>query len=363
MLRAIFLSLILSFVQLCFAEEVDNLYISLVPVADQTATSKRQGSIDAFKNVLIKLTGNSEIVTLAPIKALLENSTSFIDALSYEELPANLSLPELSSSSEIGLRVSFSRSAIDEMIREIKLPVLPSNRPKLIIWIVKDDVESGREFLGESSVKANENSIGARVLNDLKSIMMDRGIPFMLPTYDLEDQLALSIEAAWNLDAKKISVASRKYDADGWIAIRFYKSSAGEVRGAWLFKAGDVQETRDFNTKSNDSFLVSIMDSMIDNLVTPFSYIPQQESNMLFVEIRGISSIVDYQRVSKQLLKLELVNSIDLFSVRGDEIQLSVASEGDAGLLHRALIRSGQFRARNTIEVKEKSLSFNWVSK
>lgn len=44
------------------AEEVEDLYVSLVPVVDQSAISKDRGVEEALNNVLIKLTGNSEII-------------------------------------------------------------------------------------------------------------------------------------------------------------------------------------------------------------------------------------------------------------------------------------------------------------
>ena len=234
MLRKVLVILLFMSSPFSNAEEVENLYVSLVPVADQSAESKERGISDALKNVLVKLTGNGDVLQLSRLATIFDNASAYIDALSFQDLPITNNLTSQDSAAQkVGLRVSFSRSAIDELIRNNQLPVLPSNRPKLLVWIVLDDVTTGREFLGQdaSSLDA-DNNLGAEVLAELSNIMTERGIPYMLPTFDLEDQLALPIDSAWNLRADEIQSASQRYSADGWVALRFYRTSIGEVRGA-----------------------------------------------------------------------------------------------------------------------------------
>lgn len=344
------------------AEEVDGLYVSLVPVADQSAISKDRGVEEALNNVLIKLTGNSEIINSVRLIPFLDSANDYIDALSFQDLPSNFE--ESLDGRNTGLEVSFSRPAIDQLIRRAQLPVLPSNRPKLLVWIVKDDVTTGREFLSQDFLSSDfSNSIGQKVLTDFSSAMESRGIPYMLPTFDLEDQLALSIDQAWNLSADNIELASERYRADGWIALRFYRTSAGEIRGAWLYQAGGRLELGDFNTQDNEPFIAREVDSLLDSLTRSFSYIPQTNTNALLVEIGNIESFSNYKSVIEQFEKLELVESFDLFSISGNRIRFSVAAEGGAELLHKALVRSGQFRHTGGVApIDAKYLVFDWVS-
>ena len=163
------------------AEEVEDLYVSLVPVADQSVISKDRGVEEALNNVLIKLTGNSEIINSVRLIPFLDSASDYIDALSFQDLPSNFE--ESHDGRNTGLEVSFSRPAIDQLIRRAQLPVLPSNRPKLLVWIVKDDVTTGREFLSQDFLSSDfSNSIGQKVLTDFSSAMKFRGIPYMLPT-------------------------------------------------------------------------------------------------------------------------------------------------------------------------------------
>lgn len=193
--------------------------------------------------------------------------------------------------------------------------------------------------------------------------MESRGIPYMLPTFDLEDQLALSIDQAWNLSADNIELASERYRADGWIALRFYRTSSGEIRGAWLYQAGGRRELGDFNTQDNEPFIAREVDRLLDSLTRSFSYIPQTNTNALLVEIGNVESFSNYKSVIEQFEKLELVESFDLFSISGNRIRFSVAAEGGAELLHKALVRSGQFRDTGGVApIDAKYLVFDWVS-
>ena len=157
MLRKVLVILLCISSQLSIAEEVENLYVSLVAVADQSAESKQGGISEALKNVLVKLTGNGEILQLSRLRPSFDNASTYIDALSFQDLPAtnNRASQDLIDA-PIGLRVSFSRSAIDELIRNNQLPVLPSNRPKLLVWVVIDDSATGREFLGQDSSRLED---------------------------------------------------------------------------------------------------------------------------------------------------------------------------------------------------------------
>ena len=366
MLRKVLVILLFMSSPFSNAEEVENLYVSLVPVADQSAESKERGISDALKNVLVKLTGNGDVLQLSRLATIFDNASAYIDALSFQDLPITNNLTSQDSAAQkVGLRVSFSRSAIDELIRNNQLPVLPSKRPKLLVWVVLDDVTTGREFLGQdaSSLDA-DNNLGAEVLAELSNIMTERGIPYMLPTFDLEDQLALPIDSAWNLRADEIQSASQRYSADGWVALRFYRTSIGEVRGAWVYQAAGQRQIGDFNTENDELFVTSVVNNILNSLTRSFSYIPRGDTNSLLVEIAGINSYNDYQRVNEQFKKLEIVSSFDLFSTKESQITFSVAAEGGAALLHKALVRSGYFRSRGDDLPKDSQyLIFDWMAK
>ena len=277
-------------------------------------------------------------------------------------MPNSLSNYYSNEGLNLGLRVNFSHSAIDNLIRRSELPVLPSNRPKLIFWIVRDDVDAGRRLLGEDAIDVSFTAADEQLMKDLSRVMKDRGIPFILPTLDLEDQLTLSEEEAWNLTSEKIKIASERYGADAWVAIKFYRSSNGKIRGSWKYWANDKSYFDDFGVESDISFIRPVINELLDGLAGSFSYLPQQAKNVLIVKVFDVQSLENYKKINEELTRLELVNSIDLVSLKRDEIHFAISLEGNSDLLRDALIRSGRFEMRTADSSHDdSSLSFDWI--
>ena len=344
------------------AEEVSGLYSGLVPVADQTAESRQIGVQDALEQVLIKLTGNSNIIWVPSLQSFLANPDRYVSSVGFSRLPdAGLGL-EPGVESGLGLAVSFARQAIDQIIRQAQLPVLPSNRPRLLVWIVRDDTDKGRGFINEHSPSGIEQ--GSSPLDHFDQAMQIRGIPYVLPAYDLKDQLSLSVNEAWSLNADLIDNASNRYETDGWLALRFYVTSSGEVRGTWLSQVGGSRQLRNFHAASGQPFMAEAVDELVDNLAQSFTYIPQVNPDDLVVQVDGVVSFDDYTAVLAQFSKLELVQSLKVFAVDGPEMTLRVKVEGGVGLLQSALVRSGKFQNETLQDsLYTGQLRFSWVSK
>ena len=357
-MKRIFVVILACFSLHSLAEEVSGLYSGLVPVADQTAESRQNGVRDALEQVLIKLTGKSNIIWVPGLQSLLANPDRYVSSIGFSRLPdAGLGIE-----SGLGLAVSFDRQAIDQIIRQAQLPILPSNRPRLLVWIIRDDTDKGRGFITEYSSSGIEG--GLSPLDHFDQAMQMRGIPYVLPAYDLKDQLSLSVNEAWRLDADLIDGASKRYETDGWLALRFYVTSSGEVRGTWLSQMGGSRQLRNFHAASGQPFMTETVDELVDNLAQSFTYIPQVNPDDLVVQVDGVVTFADYTAVLAQFSKLELVESLKVSAVDGREMTLRVKVEGGVDLLQSALVRSGKFRNETLQDsLYAGQLRFNWVGK
>ena len=110
--------------------------------------------------------------------------------------------------SAIGLDVSFDQKLVDRLIRQAQLPILPSNRPRLLVWVITDDINYGRRFINEPvSQQGLLDDYAPQLMSALDDAMQDRGIPYLLPIYDLEDQISLPVNQAWSLNTDLIASA------------------------------------------------------------------------------------------------------------------------------------------------------------
>jgi len=343
-----------------YAQETTDLYRALVPVPDQTSESRIIGINDAFSKVLIKLTGNSAVMQRPQLQPFLTDPKAFLDSVGFGELP-NASPGNNAST---GLDVRFDRKSIDKLLRQAQLSVLPANRPKFLVWMIVDDMPLGRRFINEFvSQQSLADDFSTQLLGAFDHAMRARGVSYFLPSYDLEDQLALSVNEAWSLRVDFLDRASQRYAADGWFAIRVYTGSDGEIRGAWAYQHAGRRQMNDFRGQQLDKLIQVAVDHITDNLLQFYTYVPQLDTDHLLVQIDGISAFKHYQSVFEQFKKLELVDSLQLFSFQGDEIVVAVEIKGTADRLHAELLRSG-FKSRISQDPSAIGrLTYSWVEK
>ena len=349
-------TLILFFALFCtsvMAEQVSGLYNGRVLVADQSEQSRSKGVNQALEQVLIKLTGNSKIMQLPGIQKAVSNTNNFIASVGYTKLPA-ASLEEPAGQPGFSLQVSFSAEAIDQLIRWAQLPILPAGRPKLVFWIVRDDAETGRQFVTEQQFPDFTQSF--------QQIMQDRAVPYQLPALDLEDQLSLSVNEAWSMREQTIEVASQRYAADGWVLLRFFTTTSGQVRGSWIYKLGDQRGFDDVRAEDTETFVGLAVNELVDSISTQLTYVPQVDTSKLVVQINQVDSFADYQAVVAQVQGLKLVRSSNVSAVEGDRLFVTVDIDGGVDLLISALERSGSL-VNQTSEMARFSgnLEFDWM--
>ncbi len=349
-MKRIFALILACFSLHSFAEEVSGLYTGLVPVADQSAESRDFAVTQALSQVLIKLTGNSKIMQSTRVQPFLTNPNAFVAGIGFRNLSS------VDGDDQTGLEVSFDPQALDQLIRQAQLPVLPSNRPRLLVWIVRDDALQGRGFVGQDFSDA--------ALQSFDRAMKTRGMPYLIPNFDLQDQLSLSVNEAWSLRADLIGPASDRYNTDGWIALRFYTTSNAEVRGAWLYQSSGRRQLNDFRAEPGEEFMTEAVGSLVDSLASSYTYMPQLDTSALQVKINRVANFKDYQAVLSQFKKLELVDSVQLFGVQGDQLTLAIDAEAGAELLHSALVRSGRLQSQTAPgSMLSGRLEFDWISK
>ena len=358
-MRRLLLGFFICFSMLSNAEEVADLYRAIVPVPDKTSTAREAGINSAFAKVVTKLTGNSKIMQWPQLQPFLSDPRAFLNAVGFQDLPNQDSIDSYST----GLEVSFDQQILDKLIRQAQLPLLPANRPRILVWIIADDISSGRRFINQPATEQNPtDSNSTQLLSALDNVMRDRGIPYFLPSYDLEDQLSLSLDQAWSMSADLIAMASQRYEADGWFAIRLYTASNGEIRGAWLYENSGKRQLNDFRGDDIGAVIASAVNDVLDDLLAFYTYVPQLDTDQLLVQIDDVSSFAQYQSVMALFKRLQLVDSVQLFAIEGKQLVLAIEIEGRADRLHADLLRSGRLQSQILSDYRSIGrLTYTWV--
>lgn len=345
--KALFITFLVSLPQLTLAAVVEGLYSATVTVADQSSSQRHKGFALALTEVLIKTTGTKDITARPGVSQVLAQARNYMvkyayltqsDAVPDRQMSSDGSAPargERPADPEIALgfslSVQFARAAVDELIRTLDLPIWPSNRPQVLVWVV-EQTASGYRFVDADDLPRR-----------LEESFQHRGLPFQLPLYDLSDQLALNSIAAWSLNQRQLQDAAKRYGADHWLVLRYSLLSSGEVRGSWYLagRKGDFSgEGALLNTlqaASEDEFLGVSVDQVVDRFAQQMTYYADAESNLFRLVVENIGSFADFTQLDHFLEGLQIVNDIHVRSIEGDTLVLDLVIEGESRVVLRAL--------------------------
>jgi hypothetical protein len=353
-------SILLCFSLFSSAEQTTNLYRVLVPVGDQSAKSRDSGIDQAFSSMLIKLSGDSQIMQSPLLQPFLTNPKAFLDSVGFSQVDT----ASLDSQNEMALDVKFDRTFVDKLLKQAQVPIVSTLRPNFLVWLMVDDLDHGRRVIHESlAQQADPEEPLYEVLSAFDQAMQGRAVSYFFPSYDLEDQLSVSANEAWALRADRLNKASQRYAADGWFAVRVFKASDGQVRGAWAYQEIGKRKMDDFQGESLAGLMANSVDAVLDTLLKPHTYVPQLETNRLLAQIEGVDNFSTYQSAETQLEKLEMIESLQLYSVNKDELVVAIETNVRADLLHAELLRSGFLEANKSSDNRSIGrLTYRWVN-
>src|SRR5579872_5924360 len=111
------------------AHAEDALYQAEVPVASQSQQDKQKGMEQALANVLVKVSGNNDILSNPNIAAKLVEAESLAQEFSFD-VPHT---PGVTGA--YILQVRFDADAVDHLLHNAKAPILGQARPVTIAWV------------------------------------------------------------------------------------------------------------------------------------------------------------------------------------------------------------------------------------
>jgi hypothetical protein len=306
------------------AAEIAGLYEATVPVASRDDERQRQQAFSAaMRLMLVKLTGRTDTNANPVITRALAAPQPYVETFAYRSLtPQDSALA--TQAEQIGLQVTFFQSGIQRLLNEAGIPVWPQNRPETLVWLVIQD-ELGERFLAAPAPAA-----GGEVLASLQNVAAVRGVPLLLPLLDFEDQRALRAEQLWNFDQEALRRASARYQSDGILALRLFRSLSGDVIGKAVYLFRD----RVLEFEALESPLGPFVDGSInivaEELAAYYSILLSGIDNNteVLLTVDGIRNLSDYAGLMQYVASLAPVNSVQLLSVEEGTVQLQLRTGG-----------------------------------
>ena len=324
--------------QLCFialillatsswAKPVSGLYDARVPVPDQQLVSRQDGAKQGLIEVLQKVSGFTVPAENAVILKALEIADQYLYQYSYEAVQKDewdASIPPGSS----WLKMRFEAQSIQRIIKAANMPLWGNNRPTVLLWLIKE--ERGRSVL----IDGLDDNVSKAVANASQV----RGVPVVLPVYDLEDSIRLPQESLWGLFSGSILEASKRYDAESVMAARVYKNTKGNWVGQWRFYFKEREFNYEFETQELSQQVLSGLSASAEVLANTFAIKPNDaRSDVLAIKVGNVKNLKQYAALVNYLEDLTITKKVFVAGVKGDDMDLQLTLSGSFSQLKQVL--------------------------
>ena len=322
------LVLLLVVAQKLDAVTLENLYQAEVLSESQSDAQRRIDASEGLSQVLMRVSGRSDILQNPVIVAALKTPEQYYSEFSYARVEAvndeAVALPQPgldplpAETPRQVMRIRFAPSLIAKILREADLPVWGSNRPSVLSWMAIDD-ESGRQVLGEANP-----SLFAKTLNQAART---RGVPLLLPLWDLEDSRGVSSSEIWGRFLGRIEAASKRYSPDKILVFRAESEFSNQWRGDWSLGEGGQWRSGTVYGESQAQLATALVGVLASVLSEQYAVTSTRSEVRLTVE--GITEIQDYAEVSRYLEGLTQVMSVQPVRILTDMVEFKLRSEGE----------------------------------
>ncbi len=303
-----------------------NNFAAKVPAAGQSSSDRRAALSQALARVLVKVSGDLDAPATELGAKAIANADQYV--LQFRYLQANEQ--EREAGITLFLKADFDPGRVRELIKNSGVTVWPENRPQVLIWAIADTPEEGRNPITDPDhplVKA------------MLARAAERGLPALLPLWDLDDQLLLSNEALWSLDDEAIMAASARYDVNTVLAARYSKTSRERWFANWQLHHIDELSVYETQTQDPAMLAAAAIDPAVDYLAERYAVSASTNADEVLqvVHLSGVNDYASYQRALKYFNALPLVGEAKLVAMRRDSMVFNISLAGSWVQLNNAL--------------------------
>jgi hypothetical protein len=265
-----------------------------------------QARITGMKDVVVRVSGDRNATSNPTVIKALKQNAQYVTQLSYGQREG-----------EKTLRVSFSAPHIRSLLSQAQLPIWPSVRANLLVWIVEEG-PSERNIAWEHST--------SEVLKQVRQQAQVRGLPLTVPVGDFDDVTGINTSDLWGGFVQPISKSSERYPVDGVLLV---KVQGNQIR--WTLydqkpnKMSSVSRAPLSGTISGQEAATKVIDQVSDYYARNNAVVLASESSeSIKVKFNQVNDAVSFFSLENQLKALGSVASVDILKVQGGQVTFDI---------------------------------------
>ena len=262
--------------------------------------------IEGMKSVVVRVSGDRDATSNPTVIKALKQNAQYVSQLSYGQREG-----------EKTLRVIFSAPHIRSLLSQAQLPIWPSVRANLLVWIVEEG-PSERSIAWEHST--------SEVLKQVRDQAQERGLPLTVPIGDFDDVTGINASDLWGGFVQPISKSSERYPVDGVLLV---KVQGNQIR--WTLydqkpnKMGSVTRAPLSGTSSGQDAAIKLVDQISDYYARNNAVVLASESSeSIKVRFSQVNDAVSFFSLENKLKALGSVASVDILKVQDGQVTFDI---------------------------------------
>ena len=296
------------------AEGVESLFEADVPVTGQQPELRTGYMRTAMEEVLVRVTGQREVLDRASIRAMLADPERYVQQYRYFT-PPDATPPRLM------LRVRFDGGAIQQALQQQGVAYWGNTeRPDILVWLAVND--EGTRYI----VSAQDDNAAHRAMEQAAD---QRGIPILFPLMDLEDQGKVRFADIWGGFFDEIQTASERYNPQAVLIGRLNHSASGGWVARWDIPNGGEAGSWTGNGEQLGAVLQAGIDTLSGHLASRLAVTaPGADTGVTNVTVEGVNTLTAFARVDDYLSSLTTIRRLQLERVDASSLQYALQLNG-----------------------------------
>ncbi|WP_432473113.1 DUF2066 domain-containing protein [Amphritea sp. HPY] len=309
------------------AATVRNLYSVELLVPQQQPRPAQAQLSQGLKEVLIKVSGRSNVAVIPGLRAALSNPAVLLQQFSYQATQTPVSAGDGREVLGQRLKLDFDSVLVDQLLHDNNLQAIGHARPALMVWLVSQVANGERDYVAPEG----------RVYSQLATLASQRALPIDVPLLDLTDQQMLAVSDLWGFFRAPIEQASARYQPDAVLVGRLYQHNNGGWETRWLLLNGDKAVSFEPDGALSDQ-LEQVINQSADSVLgrlgsVSLSYIEEG----MKLEISNIDGVDDYLKLLDYVRQLPPVENAVVHRIDTDRVTLRVKVQGGESALAQAV--------------------------
>ncbi|WP_239928723.1 DUF2066 domain-containing protein [Photobacterium sanguinicancri] len=294
------------------AATVNNLYQAQVVLPDTDKQSEQTARQQGLEQVLVKVSGQSQVVDNEVIRKALSSSSQYISQFGVGSLNGQQTLD-----------MTFDRVQVHNLLAQANATVWSDQRPAVLVWLVKENNRE-REIVWDQTSNPLQT--------EMNTAANQRGVPVLMPIGDFEDITAVTVPDLWGGFVEPVANASLRYNPESILIVRA-REDGSNVSLSWqLFEQSAdrlvASQVAPKEGRASGELAVAtreMVNQIADQLAAKYAVQLGGESRGLFtISVANIQTTEDFFTLERMLTSLSSVASVDVQRLHGDKAMFGV---------------------------------------